>query len=83
MYSPKKYFFFRCYHCGNWFYTKKLIKTKKCVRCNRTFQFQNAMKFSKLCSGYEAIRMLQELKKREAEETLSKHLKQKSNLSTF
>lgn len=41
------------------------------------------MKFSKLCSGYEAIRMLQELKKREAEETLSKHLKQKSNLSTF
>ncbi|MHA1148115.1 MAG: DUF1922 domain-containing protein [Promethearchaeota archaeon] len=70
MYADSRYYFFRCYHCGNWFYTKKIIKTKKCIRCNRSFTFKNSMKFSKICSGYKAIRMLQELKKREADENL-------------
>ncbi|MBY9002486.1 MAG: DUF1922 domain-containing protein [Candidatus Lokiarchaeota archaeon] len=68
MYITQKYFFFRCYHCGEWYYTNKIIKTKKCVRCNRTFQFKNATKTSRICSIKEAILIVKQLKgKREME----------------
>ncbi|MHA1271864.1 MAG: DUF1922 domain-containing protein [Promethearchaeota archaeon] len=78
MYGRNKYYFFRCYHCGNWFYTNRIIKTKKCVFCNRSFQFKNSIKFSKICSGYEAIRLIQELKKRDIKESNPLFIKNKN-----
>lgn len=62
MYIKDNYVFFKCYHCGEWFYSKNKIKTKKCWRCNRSFQVKNSLKFSKMCSGVEAIAIMKELK---------------------
>ncbi|TFG08822.1 MAG: DUF1922 domain-containing protein [Promethearchaeota archaeon] len=74
MHFKQKYFFFRCYHCGEWFYTKKIIKTKKCWKCNRTFLFRKSTKFSKKCSMRGAIAILKELKKRRKDEDLSEYM---------
>ena len=63
-----KFFFFRCYHCGEWYYSNKAIKSKKCWKCNRTFQFKNSTKFSRNCSTKEAILIIKQIKgKREME----------------
>jgi len=63
-----KFLFFRCYHCGEWYYSNKIIKSKKCWKCNRTFQFKNATKISRNCSINEAISIIKQLKgKREME----------------
>ena len=74
MYNTHKYFFFRCYHCGEWYYTKKFIKTKKCVRCNRTFQFKNSTKFFRVCSIKEAILIVKQLKGKREMESLSTYV---------
>ena len=74
MVSLNNYYFFRCYHCGEWYYTNKVIKTKKCWKCNHSFQFPKATKFSKQCSMQGAIAILKELKKRINNEDLSKYI---------
>lgn len=70
----QNYYFFRCYHCGMWHYTNRFIKTKKCVKCNRSFQFQKSTKFSKQCSMEGAIAILKELKSKMEKENLSKYI---------
>ena len=74
MENVKNYYFFRCSFCGAWYYSNKILKKKKCWKCNRTFQFQNSIKFSKKCSIRIAIAILKELKKKAEEENLSKYL---------
>ncbi|MHA1411193.1 MAG: DUF1922 domain-containing protein [Promethearchaeota archaeon] len=69
----EKFTFFRCYHCGEWFYTKKPIKVKKCWKCNRIFQFKNAFKFSKTCQQEEAIRLIKMLKEKEKSKYETNH----------
>ncbi|MFX1487546.1 MAG: DUF1922 domain-containing protein [Promethearchaeota archaeon] len=58
----QKYFFFRCYNCGTWYYTPRVIKTKKCWQCNHSFLFKNSTKFSKMCTTKGAIALVKELK---------------------
>jgi hypothetical protein len=74
MNNTHKYFFFRCYHCGEWYYAKMNIKSKKCVRCNRTFQFKNSTKFSRNCSIKEAILIIKQLKGKREMESLSTYV---------
>jgi len=74
MENVKNYYFFRCSFCGSWYYSNKILKKKKCWKCNRTFQFQNSIKFSKKCTINVAIAILKELKKKIEEENLSKYL---------
>jgi len=68
MYATAKYYFFRCTSCGAWYYTKKRLKTKKCIKCNKTFQFKQSAKFSKVCNRIDAIAYIQALKKKDVEE---------------
>ncbi|MFX1571216.1 MAG: DUF1922 domain-containing protein [Promethearchaeota archaeon] len=58
----QNYFFFRCSHCGEWYYTNRKIKVKKCWKCNHSFLFKNASKFSKVCSMNGAITVIKQLK---------------------
>jgi len=60
--KKRKFYFFRCYNCGQWYYTNKTIKTKKCWRCNHSFTFKNSTKFSKICSIKDAIEVIKKLK---------------------
>jgi len=76
------YYFFRCYHCGMWHYTKRFIKMKKCVKCNKSFQFQKSTKFSKNCSMEVAIAILKELKAKMQNGDLSKFINMGFNLTT-
>ncbi|MFW9783849.1 MAG: DUF1922 domain-containing protein [Candidatus Heimdallarchaeota archaeon] len=62
MYIHQKYFFYRCYNCGEWYYTHRVIKKKKCWKCNHTFSFENSTKFSKICTTKGAITIIKELK---------------------
>ena len=80
MVIKNNYYFFRCYHCGSWYYSKKALKNKKCLKCNQSFQFQKSTKFSKDCSQGEAIAIIKELKKRTHDENLSKYLSNKGRL---
>ena len=72
----QKFYFFRCYHCGEWFYSKKVIKTKKCWRCNRSFRFKNSVKFSKTVTLQGAIKTIKELKMKGEMESLFKFLRE-------
>ena len=56
------FYFFRCYHCGEWFYSNKILKTKKCWKCNRSFQFKNSTKFSKSLTLQGAVKIIKRLK---------------------
>lgn len=76
----QKFYFFRCYHCGEWYYTNRGIKTKKCIGCHRSFQFHKSTKFSKNCSTEGAILILKELKKRREGEDLTKFMDVYSHL---
>lgn len=58
----QKFYFFRCYHCGEWFYSTRKIKTKKCWKCNRSFLIKDSLKFTKNCSTKIAITIIKELK---------------------
>ncbi|NHJ20580.1 MAG: DUF1922 domain-containing protein [Candidatus Lokiarchaeota archaeon] len=68
------FYFFRCYHCGEWFYSNKIIKTKKCWKCDRSFQFKNSTKFTKMVTLQEAIKIIKNLKMKGEMETLRKFL---------
>ena len=82
MQNSQIFFFYRCYHCGEWFYSNKIIKTKKCWKCNQSFQFKNSTKFSKKCSQSEAIAIIKYLKEKVEEQSLSKYIKSKKHLYT-
>ncbi|MFX0103959.1 MAG: DUF1922 domain-containing protein [Candidatus Hodarchaeota archaeon] len=64
MKNEQKYFFFRCVNCGEWYYTNRIIKSKKCWKCNHSFNFKNSTKFSKICSVKDAIIIIKDLKNR-------------------
>ncbi|MFX1329414.1 MAG: DUF1922 domain-containing protein [Promethearchaeota archaeon] len=64
MKDARKYFFFRCYNCGEWYYSNRIIKSKKCWKCNKSFLFKNSNKFSKLCSLNDAIYTIKTLKRK-------------------
>ncbi|MBD3214109.1 MAG: DUF1922 domain-containing protein [Candidatus Lokiarchaeota archaeon] len=63
----KKFYFFRCYHCGEWYYSWKQIQKKKCWKCNKTFTFKNSSKFSQECSTRQAIEISKRLKEKKKE----------------
>jgi len=75
MQKVQKFYFFRCYHCGEWFYSNKILKTKKCWKCNRSFQFKNSNKFSKMVTLQGAIKIIKDLKMKGNTESLFKFLK--------
>lgn len=68
------FYFFRCYHCGEWFYSNKRIKVKKCWKCNHSFQFKNSTKFSRKCSLKEAIIIIKTLKNKTKNEDLLNYI---------
>ncbi len=76
-----KFFFFRCYHCGEWYYSNKIIKSKKCWKCNRTFQFKNAINVSRSCSINEAISIIKQLKGKGEMESLSTFVLRAENIT--
>ncbi|MBY9008109.1 MAG: DUF1922 domain-containing protein [Candidatus Lokiarchaeota archaeon] len=69
-----KYFFYRCIHCGEWYYSTRRIKRKKCWKCNHSFEFSHSSKFIKNCSSNEAIIIIKELKKKGKKEDLLGYL---------
>jgi len=79
----QKFYFFRCYHCGAWYYTNKIIKSKKCIKCNRSFTFQKSTKFSKVCTQSEAISIIKELKIKSHNENLTKYISRKTDHLTI
>ncbi|MBY9015838.1 MAG: DUF1922 domain-containing protein [Candidatus Lokiarchaeota archaeon] len=81
MSTVHKFYFFRCYHCGEWFYSNKMIKTKKCWKCNRSFQFKNSFKFIRTVTLKDAIRIIKKLKMKGEKETLFKFLDYEKNLN--
>jgi len=72
--NVQKFYFFRCYHCGEWTYSNKILKTKKCWKCNRSFQFKNSTKFSKKVTLQGAIKIIKDLKMKRETESLFKFL---------
>ena len=64
-----------------WYYTNRSIKSKKCLKCNRSFQVQKSYKFSKKCTIEESIAMLKELKKKMENEDLSKYTNKNYHLT--
>lgn len=74
MQNVQKFYFFRCYHCGELFYSNKILKTKKCWKCNRSFQFKNSTKFSKTVTLQGAIKIIKDLKMKGKTESLFKFL---------
>ena len=74
MKNDQKFYFFRCYHCGEWFYSNKILKTKKCWKCNRSFQFKNSTKFSKTVTLQGAIKVIKNLKMKGDTDSLFKFL---------
>ena len=57
----------------------RLIKTKKCVKCNRSFQFKKSTKFSKNCYTAEAVAIIKELKIKRENEKLTKFINSNTN----
>jgi hypothetical protein len=47
-----------------------MIKSKKCWKCNHSFQFKNSRKFSKTCTTPEAIGIIKVLKEKGKNENL-------------
>jgi len=78
----EKFYFFRCYHpgCGEWYYINRFIKTKKCWKCNRSFQFKNSDKFSKVCTTETAIAIIKQLKNKPEEDRLSNFITKDNSL---
>lgn len=57
-----KHYFYQCTSCGEWYYTNRIIKSKKCWKCNHSFLFKNSTKFTQNCSIKEAIAIVKKLK---------------------
>lgn len=81
MYSNRKYYFFRCYHCGEWHYGNRMIKSRKCWKCNRAFQFKKAIKFTKDCSMNQAITIIKHLKERDEKVPISEYIIKQYNMT--
>ena len=81
MRNVQKFYFFRCYHCGEWFYSNKIIKTKKCWKCNRSFQFKNSFKIVRMVTLNDAIKIIKKIKMKGEKETLFKFLDYEKNLN--
>ncbi|MCK4780686.1 MAG: DUF1922 domain-containing protein [Promethearchaeota archaeon] len=62
MNNNQKYIFYRCTFCGMWYYSNRIIKSKKCWKCNHSFLFKNSTKFTKMCSIKDAISIIKKLK---------------------
>ena len=64
MRNPIIHFFFRCTNskCGAWYVSRKRIKSKKCIFCNKTFQFKHSRKFKQKCTDLEAVAIIKYLK---------------------
>ncbi len=75
----QKFYFFRCYHCGEWFYSNKILKSKKCWKCSRSFQFKHSVKTSKMVTLQEAIKIIKKLKMSGEKESLFYYLNPKDN----
>ena len=80
MRNVQKFYFFRCYHCGEWYYSNKIIKTKKCWKCNRSFQFKNSFKIVRTVTLNDAIKIIKKIKMKGEKETLFKFLDYEKNL---
>jgi len=84
MHNIKKFYFFRCYHCGEWYYSSRRIKQKKCWKCNKSFIFKNASKFSKECTTRDAIEISKQLKEEDAKpNNQSKRARNFVNMARF
>ncbi len=81
MRNVQKFFFFRCYHCGEWYYSNKILKTKKCWKCNRSFQFKNSFKVTRTVTLTDAIKIIKKIKMKGEKETLFKFLDYEENLN--
>ena len=81
MRNVQKFYFFRCYHCGEWFYSNKIIKTKKCWKCNRSFQFKNSFKIVRTVTLSDAIKIIKKIKMKGEKETLFKFLDYEKSLN--
>ncbi|MBY9009447.1 MAG: DUF1922 domain-containing protein [Candidatus Lokiarchaeota archaeon] len=81
MSNVQKFYFFRCYHCGEWFYSNKMIKTKKCWKCSRSFQFKNSFKVIRTVTLKDAIKIIKNLKIKGEKGTLFKFLDYGKNLN--
>ena len=81
MRNVQKFYFFRCYHCGEWYYSNKIIKTKKCWKCNRSFQFKNSFKIVRTVTLSDAIKIIKKIKMKGEKETLFKFLDYEKNLN--
>lgn len=81
MRNIQKFYFFRCYHCGEWYYSNKIIKTKKCWKCNRSFQFKNSFKIVRTVTLNDAIKIIKKIKMKGEKETLFKFLDYEKNLN--
>jgi len=60
---------------------KEHLYTKKCLKCNRSFQIQKSYKFSKKCTIEESIAILKELKKKMENEDLARYTSKKYHLT--
>ena len=69
------YYFYRCIHCGEWYYSIGRIKRKKCWKCNHSFDFDKSSKFRQNCTSIGAISIIKELKKKSKKEDLINYLK--------
>ncbi len=81
MRNVQKFYFYRCYHCGEWYYSNKIIKTKKCWKCNRSFQFKNSFKIVRTVTLSDAIKIIKKIKMKGEKETLFKFLDYEKNLN--
>jgi hypothetical protein len=69
-YKKKTFWFYRCVHCGSWYYSDKRIERKKCIRCNKSFKFDHAKKFKKKLTLKQAIAAIKKLKKPDMRELI-------------
>lgn len=46
------------------YYTNKIIKRKKCLECNKTFEFKKSEKSKVILTPVEMIKLIQYLKKK-------------------
>jgi len=68
--NKKLYFFFQCPHCRLWSYSSRRIKKRKCVKCNKTFGFNEVKKEKYHCTMKDAIRYIKHKKEPELRELI-------------
>ena len=56
------YYFFNCLHCGEIYYSSKQIKTKKCIKCRKTFKLSHSTLIKVELDQSQAIALLKRLK---------------------